>query len=81
MKTHQIRIKRRKFLETGIASGAVIAAFPLWKLFSFPAPLSDICLKSDHKLSKEYHERLLEIALKYRGEFGEVSVEMESNPD
>ena len=78
---HFKRIKRRRFLETGIAGGAIIATFPLWKLFSFPAPLSDISLKSDHKLSKEYHERLLEIVLKYGGEFGEVSVEMESNPD
>ena len=80
MKTHQKPIKRRKFLETGIASGAVIVTFPLWKLVSVPAPLSNICLKSDHKLSKEYHKRLLKIALKYGGEFGEVSVEMESNP-
>jgi hypothetical protein len=74
-------IKRRKFLETGLASGAVIAALPIRKLFSFPAPFSDTCLKSNHNLPKGYHERLLEIALKYRGEFGEVSVEMESNPD
>lgn len=78
---HNRLIKRRKFLETGIASGAVIAALPLWKLFSFPVPISDTCLKFGHHLSKEYHERLLEIALKYGGEFGEVSVEMESNPN
>lgn len=80
MKTHQKQIKRRKFLETGIASGAAIATFPVRKLFSFPAPFSDTRLKPDHKLSKEYRERILEIALRYGGEFGEVSVEIESNP-
>jgi len=78
---HNRPIKRRKFLETGFATGAVIATLPVRKLFSFPAPFSDTCLKSDHNLSKEYNERLLEIALKYGGEFGEVSVEMELNPD
>jgi hypothetical protein len=78
---HLKRIKRRKFLETGIASGAVIATLPFRKFFSFPVPLSDCCLKSGHNLSKEFHEKLIEIALKYGSEFGEVSVEMESNPD
>ncbi|NIN01668.1 MAG: hypothetical protein GTO24_27290 [candidate division Zixibacteria bacterium] len=81
MKMHHRPIKRRKFLETGIASGAVIAALPFSKVFSFPAPFSDTCLKSNHNLSKEYHERLQEIALRYGAEFGEVSVKMESNPD
>ena len=78
---HNRPIKRREFLETGLAGGAVITTLPVRRLFSFPAPFSDTCLKSDHNLPEGYHERLLEIALKYGGEFGEVSVEMESNPD
>ena len=78
---HNRPIKRRIFLETGLASGAVIATIPVRKLFSFPAPFSDTCLNSDHNLPKEYYERLLKIALKYGSEFGEVSVEMASNPD
>ena len=78
MKTHHRPIKRRKFLKTGLVSGAFIAAFPVRKLFSFPTLLSDTCQKSHNILPREYHERLLDIALKYGGEFGEVSVEMES---
>jgi hypothetical protein len=78
---HNKPIKRRKFLGTGLAGGAVIAALPIRKLLSFPVPFSDACLKPDHNLPKEHHERLLETALKYGAEFGEVSVEKESRSD
>jgi len=74
MKSHLKPIMRRKFLEKGVVGGAMIAFLPFRKLFSFSAPLSDFYLKSDCYLSKEYLERLLEIASKYGGEFAEVYV-------
>jgi hypothetical protein len=74
-------IKRRKFLEAGLAGGAAIATLPIRKLFSLHAPIPDTYLKADNKHSKEYQERLLKIARKYGGEFGEVSFGMEARSD
>jgi TldD protein len=68
-------VTRRKFLKAGVTGGAVIATFPVWKLFSFSAPPSDFYVNPTVNLSRETLEKLIEIALQKGGEFAEVYVE------
>ena len=79
MEYHLKPILRRKFLETGIAGGAIIAFLPFWKLFS--APSSESSLESDCSLSRDSLERLHEIASRYGSEFAEVYVKWKKETD
>jgi TldD protein len=75
MKRYFKPITRRKFLKSGIAGGAIMATYPVWKLFSFSTPPSDFFVNPACNLSKETLEKLIEIALQKGGEFAEVYVE------
>lgn len=75
MKSHGNLLRRRRFLKTGIAGGALMALLPFWKLLS--TPLSESSLKSSCKLSKDSPEKLLRITSKYGSEFAEIYVKRE----
>jgi len=64
-------IRRRKFLETGIAGVIIFAAQPFGKIFNFSVT-ADSHNKPDNSLSKDSCERLLQIIHKYGCEFGET---------
>jgi len=70
-------ILRREFLKKGVNCGAVIAALPILQSLSFPASLYDF--SAEYNLSKVSGEKLLEIAHKYGGEFGDVHAEEYTN--
>jgi hypothetical protein len=70
-------ILRREFLKKGVNWGAVIAALPILQSLSFPASLYDF--SAEYNLSKVSGEKLLEIAHKYGGEFGDVHAEEYTN--
>ena len=74
MKNFPNPIRRRTILKMGATCAAVIPFYPLRKFFSTPASLSDSCIRSGNNLSRETHERLLKVALKYGSEFAEVYV-------
>jgi len=71
-------MRRRRFLKTGIAGGAVMALLPFWSLLS--TPLSESSLKSSCKLPKDSHKTLLKITSKYGSEFAEIYVKREKEP-
>ncbi len=75
MKSFFKPVTRRKFLKAGATGGAVIATYPVWKLFSFSAPSPDFYVNPTVNLSKETLEKLIDIALQKGGEFAEVYVE------
>jgi hypothetical protein len=63
---------RRKFLKKGIASGAMIAAFPLWGSTHLSAPKYGKISPSHDYSRDESHRRLLKIMRTYGGEFGDT---------
>lgn len=76
MKSRPEQILRREFLKKGFAGGAVLAAFPILQRTSFPASLYGLSARSECNLTEEEScERLLDIAHKYGGEFGDAHVE------
>lgn len=75
MKSYFNPISRRKFLKAGVAGGAVMATYPVWKLFSFSPPPPDFYVNPACNLSRETLEKLIVIALQKGGEFAEVYVE------
>jgi hypothetical protein len=56
------QLKRREFLQKGIAGGVIIAAFPNLKT----------SLKKTMNSSHGSHEKLLKIVQTYGGEFGDA---------
>jgi len=78
MKSHRNLLRRRRFLKTGIAGGAILALLPFWKLLS--TPLSESSLKSCCKPSKDSLKELLKITSKYGSEFAEIYAKREKEP-
>lgn len=76
MKNFLKPMMRRKFLETGIVGGALVALLPLQRFFALPST-PDFLTKSDCSLSEESLEKLSEIASKYGSEFAEIYVKFE----
>jgi len=79
MKVYFRPIGRREFLRKGLAGGLVLASSPLWKLFSYSLPPSDLQDIPSFNLERETLEKLLTIALQSGGEFAEVYVEYSVN--
>jgi TldD protein len=75
MKEYYKPVKRREFIKKSMTGGAVIATAPLWKLFAYSFPSSDITSNPPIDLDKEILNKLLSIALQNGGEFAEVYVE------
>jgi TldD protein len=79
MKRYFKPIKRREFIKKGMAGGSVIAAAPLWKLFSYSLPPPDVPTQSPIDLDQDTLGKLLTAALQKGGEFAEIYVEYTVN--
>jgi hypothetical protein len=71
-------MRRRKFLKTGLGV-SWLAAFPLKKVLSFGSFCPGQRDKLNNCRSEQFQERILEISLKYGGEFAGVKPERRRN--